>query len=867
MQQNVLNSERQAQEADRKAAATSARERSQSRALLRQLKRDLRKFDANAQARQFLALASKNDTSVLSNSPSSTVLPSVSVSEAQSLSSLSITRPPAQTTQRIPGDFGLPIGCPYDLDYYIELEPFNPEDPCRESTKSIIAAKKHTECTTCNVGNETIERYVSLLASADESGLYGFFGADQDYSAKLMTKADVSSLSLFSASKSYLDTGVKESEAYLWGYVNNGEGLNMRCRIDNNADGLVEVWDTTSGGFSKLYVDPSASKVGFSCSLNEDYSYLTQNTLGIFYANGDFATLVPADLQLGYSSGDWSRLYGAGLWLEKGGVYVDIRPPEKNAYFQTVEVITNVTSAASTDGNVTLKLDKESRYFLATESLGDGGTGGTVSVTIPKGEKGDPGVDGINGTNGTNGKDGYTPIKGVDYFDGKDGKDGINGTNGTNGIDGKDGYTPIKGVDYFDGKDGINGTNGIDGKDGYTPIKGVDYFDGKDGINGTNGIDGKDGYTPIKGVDYFDGKDGQDADPAAIEALQAEQAVQNGRLDALAQDIAALTEQATQFELVTDGLRTDVTDLVNQATALGEEVDSVVTRLEELNQGTIERFNALGQRVDGLDLSQAAQDGRLSAIESALAALSPEQLEALQQQIAAIQGEQTTQNTRLDALETSQASQDAVDLALQTEIALASAKIAALELGQTAQDNRLSGVEGAQSQLSGRVGTLESEVSQLSGRVGTLESEVSQLETDVSELDSDLSSLSADVEGVKDSIATLNTNTEQLDTKIETVASDLAASNNELEAKLTAVQTALELQMQTLVPASYMNSLVSALSAAFAAHARAITNIDNGVTNIQVKTSCSATGDVQVDIDINTGNIGGLEFRPPALPQ
>jgi hypothetical protein len=31
-------------------------------------------------------------------------------------------------------------------------------------------------------------------------------------------------------------------------------------------------------------------------------------------------------------------------------------------------------------------------------------------------------------------------------------------------IKGKDGYTPIKGVDYFDGKDG------------YTPIKGTDYF-------------------------------------------------------------------------------------------------------------------------------------------------------------------------------------------------------------------------------------------------------------------------------------------------------------------------------------------------------------------------------------------------------
>lgn len=49
----------------------------------------------------------------------------------------------------------------------------------------------------------------------------------------------------------------------------------------------------------------------------------------------------------------------------------------------------------------------------------------------------------------------------------------------------KDGYTPIKGVDYFDGKPGLAGK---------TPVKGVDYFDGLPG------------YSPVKGIDYFDGK-------------------------------------------------------------------------------------------------------------------------------------------------------------------------------------------------------------------------------------------------------------------------------------------------------------------------------------------------------------------------
>lgn len=50
-------------------------------------------------------------------------------------------------------------------------------------------------------------------------------------------------------------------------------------------------------------------------------------------------------------------------------------------------------------------------------------------------------------------------------------KEGVtSSTEVVNGVDGKDGYTPVKGVDYFDGKDG---TNGVDGK---TPVKGTDYY-------------------------------------------------------------------------------------------------------------------------------------------------------------------------------------------------------------------------------------------------------------------------------------------------------------------------------------------------------------------------------------------------------
>lgn len=117
-----------------------------------------------------------------------------------------------------------------------------------------------------------------------------------------------------------------------------------------------------------------------------------------------------------------------------------------------------------------------------------------------KGGDGYTPIKGVDYFDGINGKDGYTPIKNVDYFDGKDGRDGVDGRDGENG---QDGYTPIKGVDYFDGINGKDGIDGRDGKDGYTPVKGIDYFDGAQGKDGKDGKDGQDGYTPIKGTDYF----------------------------------------------------------------------------------------------------------------------------------------------------------------------------------------------------------------------------------------------------------------------------------------------------------------------------------------------------------------------------
>ena len=102
---------------------------------------------------------------------------------------------------------------------------------------------------------------------------------------------------------------------------------------------------------------------------------------------------------------------------------------------------------------------------------------------------------------------GYTPIKGVDYFDGEKGDKGDpftyedftaeqlaslkgdKGDKGDNGKDGADGYTPEKGVDYFDGVNGksayqIAVDNGFIGTEAewLASLRGADGKDGKDGV-------------------------------------------------------------------------------------------------------------------------------------------------------------------------------------------------------------------------------------------------------------------------------------------------------------------------------------------------------------------------------------------------
>jgi hypothetical protein len=74
------------------------------------------------------------------------------------------------------------------------------------------------------------------------------------------------------------------------------------------------------------------------------------------------------------------------------------------------------------------------------------------------------------------GEPGYTPQKGIDYFDGADGKDGVSATHSWNGTVLT--VTSASGTSSADlkGAKGDKGDTGSKGADGKTPIKGTDYF-------------------------------------------------------------------------------------------------------------------------------------------------------------------------------------------------------------------------------------------------------------------------------------------------------------------------------------------------------------------------------------------------------
>lgn len=223
-----------------------------------------------------------------------------------------------------------------------------------------------------------------------------------------------------------------------------------------------------------------------------------------------------------YGIDDSGNIVIPTLWTELGRVfpsaspdeYQESVPPTPSAWEDLQRQIGNLAKLNTKEKDSLVKAINEVLSNSGGTSGGSGSDGFSPIVTVEEIEGGHrvtiTDKEDTETFDVMDGENGYTPVKGVDYFDGINGKDGIDGK------DGVDGYTPIKDVDYFDGKDGVNGK---DGKDGYTPIKGVDYFDGKNGVDGKDGQNGVDGKTPIKGTDYFTEADKTEMVSAVISAL------------------------------------------------------------------------------------------------------------------------------------------------------------------------------------------------------------------------------------------------------------------------------------------------------------------------------------------------------------
>ena len=117
-----------------------------------------------------------------------------------------------------------------------------------------------------------------------------------------------------------------------------------------------------------------------------------------------------------------------------GGTFVDVDAsptyftdgfPKANELFITqsgyIGCVRNVRIGTTNDG----KTSHTFSYQFVANLNGQRGEKGNPGIQGEKGDKGDP---------GEKGRDGYTPLKGIDYFDGEKGDPG---------------YTPVKGVDYF----------------------------------------------------------------------------------------------------------------------------------------------------------------------------------------------------------------------------------------------------------------------------------------------------------------------------------------------------------------------------------------------------------------------------------
>jgi hypothetical protein len=172
--------------------------------------------------------------------------------------------------------------------------------------------------------------YNSMDAKSSEAGNWGYIsnGSNQytlgAKSSEVFVRAQLSA--------SFVGISTKSATADIWGYTSGT--VQWKCEASSSQS---KCQTFNSSGWAQI--SAISSKVSFDASLNNDFSYLTQNTLRVEYGNGDHSTLTPGSLYVNYNSGAYSRLFGGGVYVNDGSNYVNIEPPEgKDAYFQQVEI-------------------------------------------------------------------------------------------------------------------------------------------------------------------------------------------------------------------------------------------------------------------------------------------------------------------------------------------------------------------------------------------------------------------------------------------------------------------------------------------------------------------------------------------------
>lgn len=221
---------------------------------------------------------------------------------------------------------------------------------------------------------------------------------------------------------------------------------------------------------------------------------------------------------------------------------------------------------------------------------------------------------------------------------GAQGEKGLQGDRGLQGVKGNDGYTPVKGVDYFDGKDFrysdftpeqlelLKGPQGERGQDGYTPIKGVDYFDGEKGdpfvyedftqeqLDSLKGEKGEQGdvsivdLTPYETIENSDLKLSVKADKTELEGLASEEYVDSqmtivqGNLNTFSQSQNVVNNNLEQrldnldskedldehLKMVSDGTKGYLADFLDNTTVVNEDGKLKIKSIDGLNVGSVE---------------------------------------------------------------------------------------------------------------------------------------------------------------------------------------------------------------------------------------------------------------------------------------